>query len=119
MKPDILHGLSPRERQNREEMDTEFVGKYLGSRLSLPPLISVSPPYVVEMSDHDISSLLRFLICIRYDLDHPQVNQSVISGNCADCGCDIQVPATIPQPFPFPKVCVCCAARRIHDIKVP
>jgi hypothetical protein len=115
MRPDVLAGLSRRQRLRQEIIDLEYVAglshvrtanrqdaeavkAFTGKSIDDIPIYTPDEPVIV--------------ICQRVDLDHPIMFMDNKFGNCADCGCDIQYRPDTPN---FDHVCVCCAARRHRE----
>jgi|ERR1051326_395067 hypothetical protein len=112
-RPDVMVGLSKRQRQRQEQADRNIV-------LRLHTVLTRPKNRVIATWGNDLSTLpdpkktpIRVIVCQRVDLDHPIESDTNVFGSCADCGCDIQFhPGTLKQ---IDHLCISCTARRIRE----
>ncbi len=116
--PDPLAGLSSAARLRKELEDIRFIAANRNVKKFADPVALARPNNTFAGSDILRSPNLKpydaagapfdFVIC-----DHPIYFADNNFVHCADCGCDLQCrPDVPPQP---PKICVCCAARRVRE----
>lgn len=132
MRTDPLAGLSRAARRDREQADLDLLVHHPYSRSANPDdLALVKRETGQDISAIPVAVVLRrrsqggsknrrpgrafhpeFTVCMRFDLDHPTRLPDNQFGNCADCGCPIQFRPKLPS---VPKICICCAARRVRE----
>jgi hypothetical protein len=121
MRPDPLRGLNRRQRREREREDADYVRRNIAS-YATPEAMAV-PDNIFAGTGPDglkASDLLPWspemtadiVVCARIDLDHPLYLPDNQFCDCADCGCNLQFR---PDDPPGPRLCICCAARRVAE----
>ena len=121
MRPDVLAGMSRRQRQRREAKDIDYLVKdqEIHAFVGNPPkgfkgnfnklkdigIKTVGPDYIPQEKE--------IVICLRVDIDHPIRFSDNVFGNCVDCGTDIQFRPDLPSGPE--RLCICCAARRMRE----
>jgi hypothetical protein len=92
VKPDLLDGLTPRQRIEREIADKQLIDDAISAGRS---------------AGGD-----AVIVGFRVDLEHPK-DPAHVAAICADCDADLQVLPNLPSALA--TVCICCAARRIQE----
>jgi hypothetical protein len=121
-RPDPLDGLTGRQRRQREREDAKFIAAHKEvASLADPEALKVLrntfagtdifKPEQMQRYDPARGSV-DFIVCARCDLDHPIYFADNRFVACEDCGCDLQHRPGIPDG---PRLCVCCAARRVRE----
>lgn len=121
--PDVLAGLTGRQRLQREREDARYIAahkevrqladaearKLLGSTFAGSDIFKPE-----QMQDYDPAKdePPDFIICARCDLDHPVYFSDNLFASCLDCGCDLQYRPHAPSGV---RLCICCAARRVRE----
>lgn len=54
-----------------------------------------------------------FIVCSRFDLQHPLNFPDNLFCDCNDCGCNLQYTVSLPKGT---RVCLCCAAIRVRKL---
>lgn len=120
-RPDLLAGMNNAARLRREWEDAMLLrsaGNVAVSRrsaLEVNAFTTFAGTKAFKPSDfklHQEGDAVDFVVCARVDLDHPIYFNDNLFCDCADCGCDLQVR---PHSPPGPRLCVCCAARRVRE----
>lgn len=122
-RPDLLEGLSRRQRRAQElkdlltlknakgstfasretfEKDFELVG--LGSLKLLDNIKELTP-----------ETKLDFAACARVDLDNPIYFKDNMFCDCYDCDCRLQYRPNVLLPQDIVRLCISCAARRLRE----
>ena len=108
-RPDLLDGLSAKQRGRRILKDVEFISKAVdtGSASGM----AAAPMEGMKLWDG--REMPSAVVGARVDLDSPIYFPDNIITQCADCDCDIQLRPDTPKAPP--AICVCCCARRIRE----
>lgn len=124
MRPDILAGLSAAQRRRREAKEAGFLRRapQIDQRVTAATALEVANlpgmtwagTNVFKHTDFEVyaGGPVALVICARLDLDHPLYFADNLFGDCEDCGCNLQ---WRPHAPPGPRLCVCCAARRVRE----
>src|SRR6516165_6877184 len=117
MLPDLLKGLSRKQRLRRDLDDADYIRRHAdiyanaeARKVADMTYAGAGPLKPSDLKPWDESKIADVVVCSRYDLDHPLWYPDNLFCPCTDCGCDLQVR---PHAPPGPRVCVCCAARRV------
>jgi hypothetical protein len=124
IRTDVLAGLSARQRLRKEREEARYIQSCQGELYADPEALKIvgntfAGTDVIDprkMRPFDWSTPLDRLdvvICARLDLEHPLYFRDNKFANCADCGCDLQYRPHLPSGAP--KMCLCCAARRLRE----
>lgn len=125
-RTDVLQGLSRAGRARKEQEDAayltsddsskKFKGLAAPAATRVPGMHFAGVPW--EEWSKNISEYggeeVDFVICARIDLDHPLYYADNQFASCVDCDCDLQHRPAVPKK---PKMCLCCAARRVRKEK--
>ena len=115
-RPDVLDGLTPRQRLERIREDSTFIA----SQRDVPTVVTDEAREEQQRTGLDWGSAsyqegmpVPIGVAGRHDLEHPLRFPDNKFAHCADCDCDLQHRPNEPPIAEW--LCICCAARRIRE----